>query len=721
LFAGGESGSSLDAPNPAWGVLIDYNLLLMLKDRTNQRIDYAAIHRALLAGLLGNVGYKSDAHEYTGAQGKKFSVFPGSVLFKRKPQWLMSAELVERTKLYARTNAKVQAEWIERAAEHLVKRTYSEPRWDEETANVVADEKVMLYGLPIVPRRVVNYGPIDPKAARTIFIHHALVEGAYRTAAPFFAHNRRLVEEVLAMEAKTRNREYLVEAEVQFEFYDRRLGHDVFNGQTFERWRRNAERHNPKLLFMTRRDLMKRSADEVTPEAFPDFMLVAGSRLSLTYHLDPGEVMDGVTVTIPLAALNQLPDEPFEWLVPGLLREKVLELIRTLPKALRVNFVPAPEFADRAVEALALGEGSLHEALGIVLGKFSGLPVAAGDFDPASLPDFLKMNLRIIDQQGRTIQTGRDLSEIRRKLGLAARATFEELPPHPEFHRDNLKRWDFGDLPARIEIKRNGVTLGAHPALVDNAESVSLRLFDSPEVANASHRAGVRRLFMIQLGPELRHLWRNIRNFERMAMNYKLLGSTDELRGQIVTAAADRAFAADGNIRTQNDFANRALTAWRSLSEEHNRISEIADQALLGFYAVSRELSREFAPLLEPCVQDMREHLARLMPRDFVLATPPAWLPHLPRFIKGIGVRLERLTNAGLVKDQQGMEQIVPLERAYQERLAKHARENVSDEGLVQYRWMLEEFRISLFAQELKTSIPISAKRLSEQWVMVKG
>src|SRR6266704_2172502 len=213
----------------------------MLKDQTNAQIDYAAIHRALLAGLLGNIGQKTDQFEYTGARGNKFAIFPGSTLFKRRPQWLMSGEIVETTRLYARTNAKVQPEWIERAAEHLVKRSYSEPRWDEETANVVADEKVMLYGLPIVPRRVVNYGPVDPKAARTIFIHHALVEGEYRTAAPFFAHNRRLVEEVLVMEAKTRNREYLVESEVQFEFYDKRLGHEVFNGQTFERWRRNAE------------------------------------------------------------------------------------------------------------------------------------------------------------------------------------------------------------------------------------------------------------------------------------------------------------------------------------------------------------------------------------------------------------------------------------------------------------------------------------------------
>lgn len=692
----------------------------MLKDQKNLDIDYAGIHRALLTGLLGNIGQKTDQHEYIGARGNKFSVFPGSTLFKRKPQWLMSAEIVETTRLYARTNARIDPEWIERAAEHLVKRAYSEPRWEEKTQNVVADEKVSLYGLPIVPRRVVNYGPVDPKASRTIFIHHALVEGELRTQAPFFAHNQRLTEEVRALEAKSRNRDYLVEAEARFEFYDKRLGHDVFNGPTFERWRKIAERHNPKLLFMTHRDLMKRPADEVTPDAFPDFMLVHGSRLPLQYHLDPGEAMDGVTVTIPLAALNQMPEEPFEWLVPGLLREKVLELIRTLPKPVRVNFVPAPDYADRAVEAMTFGQGSLLDALAIVLGKFSGLTVRAADFDAKELSGFLKMNLRIVDQQGKMLHAGRDLAEIRQKLGMAARATFAELPPHPEFHRDGLKGWAFGDLPERIEIKRHGVTLGAYPAIVDQSEAIGLRLFDSPDAARAAHLAGVRRLFMLQLGPELRHLWRNVKNLERMSMNYKLLGSSDELRGQLMAVAAERAFTPDANVRKQADYQQRGGTAWQRLADQHRILSEFADQALLAYYAAARELSKPVAPLLEPSAKDMREQLARLMPKNFVQTTPAEWLPHLPRFLKGIGVRLTKLKNAGLAKDQTAMEVIKPLEQNYLERLAQHQREKKRNPALEQYRWMLEELRISLFAQELKTSVPVSVKRLGELWLEVR-
>src|SRR4051812_25093651 len=425
----------------------------MLKDSTNTQIDYPAIHRALLAGLLGNIGQKTDQCEYTGARGNKFAIFPGSTLFKRRPQWMMSAEIVETTKLYARTNARIDPEWVEQAAEHLVKRAYSEPRWEAETANVVADEKVSLYGLPLVPRRVVHYGPIDPKVSRTLFIHHALVEGEYRTQAPFFEHNRNLIEEVLELEAKSRNRDYLVEAEARYGFYDKRVPHDVFNGHTFEKWRKAAERHTPKLLFMPRRDLMKRPGDDVTPDAFPDFLLVNDSRLPLEYQLDPGEQMDGVTVTIPLAALNQMPEEPLEWLVPGVLREKALYLIRSLPKALRVNFVPNPDYADRAGGAMTFGQGSLFDALATVLGKFSGLPVRRDDLDPSELPDFLRMNFRIVDQHGKAIATGRDLAAIRQKLGLAARATFQELPPHPQYHRDGLKHWDFGDLPERIEMK----------------------------------------------------------------------------------------------------------------------------------------------------------------------------------------------------------------------------------------------------------------------------
>jgi ATP-dependent helicase HrpA len=692
----------------------------MLKDQTNTEIDYAGIHRALLTGLLGNIGQKGEQHEYTGARGTKFAIFPGSALFKRKPAWLMSAEIVETTKLYARTNARIDPEWIERAAEHLVKRQYSEPRWVAETATVVADEKVTLYGLPIIPKRMVHYGPIDPKISRTLFIHHALVEGEYRTDAPFFAHNKKLVEEVQELEAKRRTRDYLVEAEARFAFYDRKLPHDVFNGHTFERWRKNAERHNPKLLFMSLRDLMKRSADDVTPEAFPDFMLVNGTRLPLEYHLDPGDVMDGVTVTIPLAALNQMPEEPFEWLVPGLLREKVLQLIRSLPKAVRVNYVPAPDYADKAVETLQFGQGGLFESLAIVLGKFTGLPVRAEDFDRSELSDFLRMNFRIVDQHAKQIATGRDLAEIRRKLGLAARATFQELPPHPQYHKDGLKRWEFGDLPVRIEMKRHGVTLGAYPAIVDQGDAIGLRLFDSPDAARAAHLAGVRRLFMLQLGPELRHLWRNIRNFDRMAMNYKLLGTTDELRGQLVAVAAERAFTPDANVREQADYQKRGGTAWQRLADQHNKISDLADQALLAYYALAKDLSKPVAPLLDPSVRDMREQLARLMPKNFIQATPAEWLPHLPRFIKGIGVRLNKLMNAGLVKDQQGLAQVQPLERTYRDRLAKHQKEGTVDPALTQYRWMLEEFRISIFAQELKTSVPVSGKRLGELWAAVK-
>jgi ATP-dependent helicase HrpA len=432
--------------------------------------------------------------------------------------------------------------------------------------------------------------------------------------------------------------------------------------------------------------------------------------------------MDGVTATIPLAALNQMPDEPFEWLVPGLLREKVLELIRTLPKPIRVNFVPAPDFADRAMDRLmpSFREGSLYDALAIVLGKLSGLQIRTTDLDDSELPSFLLMNFRIIDQHGKTLQTGRNLPQIRQKLGLAAKATFAKLPPHPEYHRDNLTRWDFGDLPDRIEIKSYGVTLGAYPALVDNVTSVSLRLFDSPDEAAVSHRAGVRRLFMLQLGPELRHLWRRIPHIDRMALQYKLLGTPDDLRAQIVTAAADHAFAADGNIRTQSQFAARAHTAWRSLSEEHNRIADLAATALAEYYDLSKSLARPFPPLLMPSVEDMGQHLARLMPKDFVIATPREWLPHLPRFIKGIGVRLTKLTNAGLTRDQQGLEQVLPLEKAAADRRAKHAKESILDPALTQYRWMLEEFRVSLFAQELRTSVPVSPKRLTELWLQVK-
>jgi ATP-dependent helicase HrpA len=691
-----------------------------------QRLDpamYDAVHRALLTGLLSNVGYKGDAgHEYTGARGTKFFLFPGSALFKVKPQWVMSAELVETTRLYARTVAAIRVEWVERIADHLVKRTYSDPHWNPQTGHVVAYEKVTLYGMTIVPKRTVHYGPIDPKLAREIFIKGALVEGDSNITAPFIRHNQRLVDEITTLEAKTRQRGLLVTEDARFDFYDARIPAGIHNVRAFETWRRQTEAQNTKLLHMTRRDLLAGTAD-VTQDLFPDSVQIDGLRLALEYHFEPGHPADGVTVAVPLATLNQVPGERFEWVVPGLLKEKVIALIKSLPKPLRVQFIPAPDVAQRALDKMKLNHGSLLDALAEALGKISGTRVTRNDFDLDTLAEHLKMNFKVVDESGKVLAAGRDLDALRRQLGFEVKQRFNALP-QSQWNRDGITRWDFDDLPDSVEIVRNGMALKAYPAILDNPaspDSVSLRLFDTPEAARGAMRTGLRKLFMLQLDEPIRHLQRMLPNVSTLCLNYATLGTCDELKRDIVTAAVDRALFEDGVlVRTRDEFVERAETGWRRLSAAANELATTAGGILALYQDVSLALSKPYPPLMSGAVEDLREQLAHLVPRDFILFTPSAWLPHVARFLRAMQVRLKKLTNAGLARDNQGLQVVRPLWLRWRERAALHAKVQVHDPELVEFRWMLEELRVSLFAQELKTSIPISVQRLERQWSKVR-
>lgn len=684
-----------------------------------------AIHRALLAGLLGNVGVKKDKREYEGVRGKKFGIFPGSALFKRSPESVMAAEVVETTKLYARTVGPVKADWVERLAEHLVKRTYTDEQWNPQRSRVEAFERVTLQGLVLVARRTIDFGPLEPVLSRPIFILQALVKGEFRTAAPFFEHNRRLIEQVRQIEAKARRRDVLVDEEAHFRFYEARIPQRVYDGFEFEKWRRQAERQNERLLFMGRADLMLHGAEGVTAELFPDERVVDGVRVPLEYHFDPGHPADGVTALVPLAALNQLPSEPFEWLVPGYLPEKLVALIRSMPKPLRVQFIPAPEVAQSAVPALPFGRGSLLDAFALALGKRAGTQLARTVFDAATLPDHLRMNFRVADVHGKTVAAGRDLEEIRRRLGVKARESFAAMPPS-EFRRDNVRLWDFGDLPEHVELKRAGMTLLGYPALVDEGASAALRVLDSADAARAATRGGLRRLFMIQVGEELKYLSRKIPGLEQMSLHYALLGKADELKRDLLTAMADAALF-DGEddqqaakIRTRDAFAARAEAGWRRLSVSGAEVAATAGETLDLFRQLTRRLSDDFPPLLLPAGRDLRDQLARLVPRRFLLRTPAAWQRHLPRFLRGMQIRVQKLFNAGLARDAAAAAELAPLWKQCVEREQSHLARGLNDSALQQFRWMLEELRVSLFAQELKTSVPVSVKRLEALWEQVQ-
>ncbi|HEX2970753.1 MAG TPA: ATP-dependent RNA helicase HrpA [Tepidisphaeraceae bacterium] len=680
---------------------------------------YDAIHRALLSGLLGNVGQKTDPHEYTGARGMHFNIFPGSSLFQREPQWVMAAELVETTRLYARTVAKIHPEWIEGLADHLVKRTYSDPHWNPDTAHVVAYEKVTLYGLTIIPQRTVHYGPIDPKRSREIFIQ-ALVDGEFRLDAPFLRHNQRLIDEIERLEAKSRQRDVLVPPEARYDFYDARIPAGIYNGPLFDRWRRQIERQNPKILHMTRHDLMMHGAAGITQEQFPDFLLLGELRLPLEYHLEPGHPADGVTATIPLPILNQVPAERFEWLVPGLLREKITALIKSLPKNLRVSFVPAPDFAQSAMETLKPGDGSLLDALAMFLGKQAGFQVPIEAFDPSTLLDHLHMNFRIVDESGKQLAMGRDLNELRHKLGVQVKATFEKLP-HPKYQRDNITTWDFDDLPESVPVQRHGMTLTAYPALVDNGNSVSLRLLDSKETAQAAHAAGLRRLLVLQLRDELQYLASNIPNLREMSLYYSTLGSAKDLKEDLIGETINRAFLVDVNVRTPMEFELRLQAGRRHrLIEVGREVADLASRILTTYHAVALLLSKPTIPAFAPSIADIKDQLAHLMPKGFLTTTPDAWLMHYPRYLKAIQSRIQKLSTAGHTRDAQHLAEVTPFWQAYLARAKQNQQEKIHDPQLELFRWMIEELRVSLFAQELKTAIPVSPKRLEKQWELVR-
>ncbi|HWB54087.1 MAG TPA: DUF3418 domain-containing protein [Tepidisphaeraceae bacterium] len=690
-----------------------------------------AIHRALLTGLLSNLGQRGEQHEYTAPRGTKFSIFPGSALFKENPPWLMASELVQTTKLYARTVARIRPEWVERAATHLIKKTHSEPHWHAASAHVVAFEKVTLHGLVIVPRRSVHYGPIDPRTSREIFIHHALVEEDYKTQAESILQNRALVDSVLLRQAKARRDDLLTDPAERFAFYHARVPPDVYDGPRFEQWRREAEKENPQILLMQLSDLMKPRGTEVTESLYPDFLNVGALRIALDYRYQLGHVEDGVTAIVPLASLNQLPPEPFEWLVPGQLREKIDFLIRSLPKALRVLFVPVPEFAEKAWGELTSAFGaqssafapmiSLRRALADYLGRIAGVRIQMRDFQTDDMPAHLRMTFRVVDSAGNTVSMGRDLVAIRQFLGVRAKAAFATLPSS-QWNRDNLTRWDFGDIPPSVEVRHAGLTLNGYPGLVDRSDSASLRLFDSPESAAASMRSGLVRLFMVQLRKEVEHLQQSIPNIEELCLHYSPLGPCRQLKKQIAEATADRALFGDGPyVRTRQEFIERAESGWRHLSAAATEIQGIVMPALASYHSLKLQLDEPAAPLLRESIQDMRDHLARLMPADFLSATPFSWLVHLPRFLVGIEHRLKKLKSAGAARDRQNLGEVREFEERFKQRQADLQSKGIIDPSMEQFRWMLEEFRVSLFAQELKTSIPISAKRLDAFWQSLRA
>ncbi|HKK05850.1 MAG TPA: ATP-dependent RNA helicase HrpA [Gammaproteobacteria bacterium] len=698
---------------------------------------YAAIHRALLHGLLGNVAMRRDARSHLGARNLQLQVHPGSALAKKPPKWLVAAELVETTRLYARTVARIEPAWIEPVAGHLLKRSYSEPHWERRAGRVAAFERATLYGLPVVARRKVNYGPIDPVAARELFIRGALVEGDFQTRGGFLVHNRALLEEVQGLEHKARRRDIVVDEDTLYAFYDRRLPAEVYDGVRFERWRKQAEAQTPNLLYLRREDLLRKDARAVSGERFPDTLALGDAVLALHYHFEPGHAEDGVTVDVPLPVLNQLSAANLDWLVPGLLMDKAVALIKSLPKSLRRNFVPAPDFAAAALEGATSRERRLTEVLGEVLERMTGVAVPAEAWCVEELPEHLHMRVRVIDAQGGELASGRDLDVLQARWGERARAAFESeasadtnagrgaeraAPGH-----DGITKWDFGTLETAVSVERGGLTLQAYPALEDRGKSVTLRLLDSAEQARAMTRGGLRRLYMLALADKVKYLRRNLREIDTMCLQFSAVGRCEALKDDLIACAFDRVFLDEHTWpRTGAEFAARVEAGRGRVIEVADGIAAQAGAALAAYHDVAKRVRGSIPPSWMHAVKDIREQLSGLVYPGFVSATPPAQLAHLARYLHAISRRLDKL-DRNPARDREQMLVLRPLWEAYRQRAQAAEGTGIAgagasgDSALAQFHWLLEEWRVSLFAQELKTAQPVSEQRLRQAWQALSG
>ena len=677
------------------------------------------VHRAILAGLLSSVGTKGENAEYTGCRNIKFFLHPGSGLPSAKPQWIMAAELVRTTKLYARCAAKIDPAWIEQLGGHLVKRTYSEPRWKRDSGRVIANERVLLHGLEIVSKRPVHFGTVDPKTSREIFIENALVLGEMESDAPFLTHNLNLIDDIKALEAKMRRRDLLAGDRAVFDFYDKTLPPTICTTHLFEAWRKEMDRRQPKLLYLARQDVIA-SDIQADPRQFPSEMPVFGSRLPLKYTLDPGAARDGITVDVPLEALHQIDEERSLWLVPGQVKELVAELIRSLPKAYRHHIVNVPAFAESVASRLIFGKGSLLDALAIEVRLHTkGLSgdIARNAWRLEALPVHLRFNYRVLDEAGKELAQSRDLASLKSRF---APIGTRRLPKGggDQFSRDGIREWNFGDLPSAVQIDRAGINITAYPALVDLTTSCGLRLADSPPRAEQLHRAGLCRLYILTASHEFGRLRRGLPDLERLRMMSAPLAKWDDFLNDLIMLAADATLFEKGfqDIREESAFDRAVSQAEPKLWNAGSAVRKVAGDIVEAHQLLASKLSITKSPTFANVLADEKDHAPRLLEPGFLLNTPREWLPHIARYLTASRIRLEHLPGGGITRDEKLLAELKPWWQLFTGNIHVLAQDGPRKDAFVQFRWMLEEMRVSLFAQTLGTAVPISYKRLAAQW-----
>jgi ATP-dependent helicase HrpA len=685
----------------------------------DKEANFEQIHKALLAGLLGNIGFKDgDNDSYSGARGIRFYVAPGSALKKTRPKWVIAAELVDTSKLYARCVAKIEPDWIEPLARGLTESQYSDPRWDRKMGMVNAWERVSLYGLTIIPKRRVHYGPIDPKESREIFIREALANGEFDTRAAFFTANERLIAEVEELEHKARRQDVLVDEHQLFAFYDSKIPADIFQAATFEKWREGAEKTNLKLLYLTRDDLMRHGADAITAVQFPEKMVLDGVEVPLKYRFEPGHVLDGVTATVPLALLNQLNSAQTEWLVPGMLREKLTYLIKALPKAFRRVCVPVPEFVTVFLEQTKIGEGFIKQVLAAHIQRVTTLKISVEDWTEET-PAHLLMNFSVVDDAGRELAMGRDWNALKKQLGSAAQLTFRNTSP--DIEKMGLKQWDFGDLPATLSFEREGLKVTGYLALEDDEDSIAIKLFDTEREALINHRKGVCRLMRFELKEQMKQLEKNLPNFNQYALILRNVVSPDDLREDLVIAIADRAFIGEDELpRTNADFMKLKARARTRLPAVSQAVARQAQSIAMEYQLLVAQQSKMPATV-NRLKRDLEQQIGLLVYKNCFSQTPWEHLQHVPRYLKALRLRIEKQP-ANPDRDGKNAGSVGVLWQKWQDKINALNQANLDiPQDLLDYRWLIEELRVSLFAQELKTPFPISIKRLEKTWADIQN
>ena len=728
---------------------------------------YEPLHLSLLTGLLGNVGLKSDEEEhYLGARGIRFWRHPGAHLSRKPGRWIMVAELVETTRLFGRGIAAIEPGWIVQVGAHLLKKQLLEPHWERKAGEVVAMERATLYGLLVYANRRISYSKVDPALAREIFIREALVQGdvppEWDQRFAFLPHNRRAIRSVEALEHKSRRQDLLVDDALIEAYYGEHLGEQVCSAATLERWYRVARQQHPDVLKLTPEELMRHEAAGITTQAFPKIVRLGGVDCATSYLHEPGDARDGVTVTVPLYALNQVQEARCEWLVPGMLKDKVLVLCKSLHQKARSRLVPLPDFAAEFCELTDFGQGSLMDALLKAVRERTQLAVQKADFKLEQVPPHLLMNLRVVDEHGRQLGMGRHVAALKAEWGAQARGAFQALaalqrqvspetglvpppaaaaaktaampvaksaPSDPPGHghlagpagqapaQDRLHTvWDFAELPELMEIRRKGQVLVGFPALVDQGSGVRIEVFDEPEQAQPVHRQGLRRLIALQIKEPLRYLEKNIPDLQRMAVAYMPLGTEQELREQIIHVALDRAFLGESLPTDAVSFARTLEQGRPRLNLVAQEVARLAHQVLAEHAAALRKVRD--ARLPKELHEDIQAQLQRLLGKRFLFETPWLQLQQLPRYLKAVALRIDK-HRADAARDQQRLAELRPLEQRWLRRLQEL--KGRPDARLEEFRWLLEELRVSLFAQELRTPQPVSVKRLEKVWAQMQG